>query len=76
LKLRRELQASESLLWLEHDSQAVLHFRRENGWESVTNFGPSPVPLPDGEILLSSGPFTDHLPAETTVWLRGVQTGP
>ena len=76
LKLRRELQASESLLWLEHDSQAVLHFRRENGWVSVTNFGPSAVSLPDGEILLSSGPFTDHLPAETTVWLRGVPSGP
>ena len=48
-----------------------LAFRRVGG--SVTcalNAGESAVPLPRGELLLSSGPLTDGaLPADTAAWL-------
>lgn len=38
----------------------------------VTNTGADPVTLPDGEVLVASGPLDDAgtLPADTTVWLR------
>lgn len=72
LRLRRELQSEETLEWIELADEKVLAFRRPNGWMCVTNFGSSPVPLPGGEVLLSSSELTDssELPAETTVWIR------
>lgn len=75
LRLRHELQAGESLEWLEYGAPDVLHVRRPNGWESVTNFGAGPVPLPPGEVLISSNRFLGEqlggvLPGATTVWLR------
>ncbi|WP_205327182.1 glycoside hydrolase family 13 protein [Glycomyces sp. YM15] len=69
LALRRRLQTDESLTWVASEPQ-VLHLRRANGWEAVANFGATAVPLPAGEVLLSSGPIEGELPAETTVWLR------
>ncbi|MGI3783005.1 MAG: glycoside hydrolase family 13 protein [Janthinobacterium lividum] len=40
-------------------------------WHSLTNFGPDPVPLPVGELLLASGPLVDgQVPADRTVWVR------
>ena len=41
-------------------------------WVCAANFGPDPVPMPTGELLLASGPPTPdgRLPGETTVWLR------
>ena len=71
LSLRHELECAESLEWTQV-SPGVLAFRRPNGWTAVTNFGTEPVALPEGEVLLASGPLTgDQLPGETTVWLRG-----
>ena len=71
LKLRRELQTSEELQWLESGAADVLHFSRPGGWQAVTNFGDAPVELPVGEVLVSSGPLDGGLlPANTTVWLR------
>ncbi len=69
LLLRRELQSGESLEWIETGSDQVLHFRRPNGWEIVTNFGAEAAPLPQGRIVLASSPVAADLPAETTVWL-------
>ena len=38
---------------------------------SVLNCGATPVELPEGELLLASGPLAgDRLPADTAVWLR------
>lgn len=70
LALRHRLQTDESLTWVPSEPE-VLHLRRPNGWEAVTNFGTTAVPLPAGEVLLASGPIegTD-LPPATTVWLR------
>lgn len=71
LALRHELQTDEELEWLDAASADILHFRRPNGWEVVTNFGAEPVALPAGEVLVSSQPIdADVLPGETTVWLR------
>jgi alpha-glucosidase len=71
LKLRRELQTSEEMEWQESGSADVLHFSRPGGWQTVTNFGDTPVELPAGEVLVSSGPLDGGLlPANTTVWLR------
>jgi len=39
------------------------------GWR-VTNFGPGPVPLPAGTVILTSSPSEGpQLPADTTAWL-------
>jgi alpha-glucosidase len=67
---RRQLQAAESLEWMPAASAQVLHLRRPGGWQSVTNFGPSAVPLPPGTVIVASGPL-DHgqLPADTTAWV-------
>jgi alpha-glucosidase len=75
LRLRHKLVGTdESLRWVsteESEAAGVLHFVRPEGWHCVTNFSTLPKPLPEGEVLLSSGPLTgDGLPAETTVWLR------
>ncbi|WP_460776569.1 glycoside hydrolase family 13 protein [Microbacterium sp. GXF7504] len=70
LRLRRELQGAEDLVW-DEAAASVLSFTRPGGWRTVTNFGDDPVPLPDGEVLLASAPVeAGRLPAATTVWLR------
>jgi len=69
LGLRRELQGPEELTWHRPDGD-VVHFERPGGWHSVTNFGPLPVELPDGSVLLSSAPLEDGLlPPDATAWL-------
>lgn len=42
------------------------------GWASITNFGEEPITLPQGEVLLTSGPLTDDgkLPQDTSAWLK------
>jgi alpha-glucosidase len=77
LRLRRELQSEESLTWDESLSGAeVLAFERPGGWLSITNFGASPVALPEGEVLIASSPLEGGeddeilLPGATTAWLR------
>ena len=48
----------------------VLELSRD-GLTVVLNCGSAPVPLPEGEVLLSSGPVEDgKLPADTAAWLR------
>jgi alpha-glucosidase len=75
LHLRRRLQGAEELAWLP-SAPDVIHLERPGGWQSVTNMGTGPVPLPPGEVLLASGPLAgDHLPPDTTVWLRSAASG-
>jgi alpha-glucosidase len=47
----------------------VLAFRR-GPLTVVLNCGDAPVELPDGELLLASGPVDGKLPADTAAWLR------
>jgi alpha-glucosidase len=94
LGLRRDrwATADSTLVWLDlgiadhatdspegpsADSPAVLAFRRGD-LACVVNFGPGPVALPRGEVLLTSGPLIDGLlPPDTTAWLGlGTESGP
>ena len=70
--------------WLPEDQPGKAHdgangfpggtiaYRRANGWASITNFGEEPITLPQGEVLLTSGPLTDDgkLPQDTSAWLK------
>ncbi|MEV6803813.1 glycoside hydrolase family 13 protein [Streptomyces sp. NPDC051132] len=71
LRLRRKLLAGETLDWAPDAPADVLDFRRTDAWRCVTNLGAGPVPLPAGEVLLSSAPLpaAGTLPPDTTVWL-------
>ncbi|MDF3302984.1 glycoside hydrolase family 13 protein [Streptomyces tropicalis] len=70
LRLRRKLLAGETLTWAEDGPAGVLGFARGDGWRCVTNCSGAAVPLPPGEVLLSSAPVTDGLlEPDTTVWL-------
>lgn len=70
LRIRREFAwtAGEDVEMLDLGTD-VLAFRR-GPITAVLNCGTAPVALPDGELLLASGPVDDTLPADTAVWLR------
>jgi alpha-glucosidase len=82
LRLRRELPAlggggGSSVTWLELGDD-VLAFTRTPGFTCVVNTGSTPVPLPEGELVLSSVPLGDPgeaaegtrtLPADAAAWL-------
>ena len=70
LELRRNLLDGSDFSWVE-SQPSVLHFARPGGVRCLTNFGAGSVPLPVGDVLLSSAQL-DHgrLPSDTTVWLR------
>ncbi|WP_273654264.1 glycoside hydrolase family 13 protein [Cellulomonas fimi] len=71
LAARRRLQTTETLTWLTNVPATVVAFARPGGWASITNFGTTSVPMPAGQVVVSSSPLDgDHVPAETTVWLR------
>ncbi len=69
LRLRRSYLGDGTLSWLPY-SPAVLAFTRDSGLTCMTNLGAEAVPLPAGEILLTSAPLEDGaLPPDTTAWL-------
>lgn len=69
LSLRKELQSTEELTWQPSKSK-VVHFSRENGWHSITNFRKKPVALPEGKVRLTSAPLVDgKLPGYATAWI-------
>jgi alpha-glucosidase len=70
LALRHRLQTDELIAWVDLGEPQVLAFRRPNGWLSVTNFGDSAVPLPDGELLIMSSADRTELGPNTTAWLQ------
>ncbi|MGW2048786.1 glycoside hydrolase family 13 protein [Streptomyces sp. NPDC001858] len=82
LRLRRKLLSGEELTWLSTttDTPGVLYFARSDvAWRCITNLSSAPVPLPPGEVLLTSTLVDDHepgggvlegtLPPDTTAWL-------
>ncbi|MCT9075069.1 glycoside hydrolase family 13 protein [Streptomyces fulvoviolaceus] len=70
LRLRRKLLEGEALTWADDSPAGVLDFSRHEGWRCVTNLSDAAVPLPAGEVLITSGPLEDGLlAADTTVWL-------
>ncbi|WP_183093526.1 glycoside hydrolase family 13 protein [Nocardioides stalactiti] len=52
------------------EARRHLLFVRRGDVTVVLNAGQRSVALPAGEVLVSSGPVTDRLPANTAVWLR------
>ena len=71
IHIRKQVLAGESFEWIENENPEVLHFARDNGWQSVTNFSGSSVPLPAGELLIASvSGVTTELPANSTAWLQ------
>ena len=43
---------------------------RNRGVIVVANIGEAPVPLPEGSLLLASGPLLEgSVPVDTTVWV-------
>jgi alpha-glucosidase len=70
LALRRERLVDEVGFELVDLGPNVLAFRRGDSFMSVTNMGGDQVALPDGDVVLSSGPLVDgRLAPDTTVWL-------
>ncbi|MFZ9042655.1 MAG: alpha-amylase family glycosyl hydrolase [Ilumatobacteraceae bacterium] len=72
LALRRvHLVDDESFEWLAAD-EGALAFRRGSGLVCTVNYGPGPVSMPVGELLVSSAPIImmNELPADTAVWTR------
>ncbi|MFL1381677.1 MULTISPECIES: glycoside hydrolase family 13 protein [unclassified Nocardiopsis] len=71
LELRRDFSDDESLVWDDKANQGpVLAFWRGPRTLVLVNTGAEPAELPEGEVLLASGPVEDHLPGDTAVWLR------
>lgn len=77
LRLRRDLAAlgagsGRDVTWLDLGDDVVA-FRREPGLVCVVNTGPTPVPMPDGTVLLASIPLdlatSPELPGDAAVWL-------
>jgi len=71
LHVRREHLIDDAVMtWLDLGDD-LLAFERGNGVRCVVNMGATSVPMPDGEILLTSTPgLADELPSDTGVWLR------
>ncbi|MFF5496042.1 glycoside hydrolase family 13 protein [Streptomyces aquilus] len=70
LKLRRKLLQGETLTWAAQVTPGVLEFARHDGWRCVTNLSDRPVALPQGDVLVASGPLESGLLGpDTTVWL-------
>lgn len=69
LRLRRKLLQGEDLTWAD-SGPGVLAFARHESWRCVTNLSDTTVPLPPGEVLLTSGPLENGLLGpDTTAWL-------
>lgn len=71
ITLRRGLQTDDNEVeWLELHDPRVVHIRRSNHWQCVTNFSHEPVPLPAGHVVLSSRPLFDGaLPGDASAWI-------
>ncbi len=72
LRMRREETSLRTgdLQWLELGA-GVLAFRRGTDLVCVLNTGTSPVPLPSGTVLLTSGATQEGLlPPDTAAWVR------
>ncbi|HKJ55339.1 MAG TPA: glycoside hydrolase family 13 protein [Nitriliruptoraceae bacterium] len=69
IRCRRTLGDTDEMQW--HDSTPdVLHFVRSGGWQAIANLGSTPIPVPDGTIVLTSAPLLDSLlPPDTAAWI-------
>ena len=72
LALRNDhLRSDEDLEWIPDLGDDAVAFRRGTGVVCIVNFGVERIALPDGDVLISSGPLAGRaLPGNTAVWLR------
>ena len=73
LALRRKLRTDDDVVWVEHpDRPGVLHLRRSNGWNCLTNFTSEQIPMPAGHAMLRSMPSGEPelVEPETTIWFE------
>lgn len=72
IAVRKTLLTDEKIEWVRHWLNGkVVHFRRSNGWQCITNFGRTPVALPAGEVVLTTSALANgKLPADATAWVR------
>lgn len=74
LRLRRAMPPARAPLTLTGPADASWFAfpTRDPATTCVVNFGPTPLPLPPADILLTSTPLPHptHLPPDTTAWLR------
>ena len=69
-RLRSGARLDAGLVWLDVGADVVA-FGQADSIRCVVNMGDEPVTLPDGVVLLASGPIVgDQLPPDTAVWLR------
>ncbi|HEX2131670.1 MAG TPA: glycoside hydrolase family 13 protein [Actinophytocola sp.] len=72
LELRKthEAFAGDALEWYGAPEGCFAYRRKGGGLVCALNTSAAPVPLPPGEVLLSSGPLEDgYLPPDTAAWL-------
>jgi alpha-glucosidase len=66
----RSLDTRSPLAWNRRDSVLDLGVPGAPGIRVVLNLGTAPVPLPDGDVLLTSDPLSGGmLPPDTAAWL-------
>ena len=74
LAIRDRLLVGDAEVEILESAPDVLDLRRGNGVRCVVNMGAGEVPMPDGDLLLSSDVAVDStstmLPGDTAVWLR------
>jgi alpha-glucosidase len=71
MALRRKLQGEETMEW-KGEKSGTVHYSRPGGWEILMNVAfKEGVKVPEGEVLLSSGPLDgEKVPIDTTVWVQ------
>jgi alpha-glucosidase len=66
---RTVLRHDEEIDWLDLGSR-VIGFKRGSGVVCVVNLGDETIDLPDGELMIASGPLRrGSLPPDTTAWV-------
>jgi alpha-glucosidase len=69
------LAGNEQLEWLDYGPD-VLAFRRSIDITCIVNFGSTPIPMPDGNVLLTSHPIVGpKLQPNTAAWIESVDPG-
>lgn len=70
LRLRSEYLAdNEEFGWIE-PGEDIVAFRRGSGIVCLVNYGDEPVSVPEGIVLISSGPLAEGVvPPDTAVWV-------
>jgi alpha-glucosidase len=68
--LRARRTIAGAFTWIP-TAEKALAFARGSRFACVVNFGPEPLPLPPGDVLIASAELEGGaVPQDTTVWIR------